>query len=120
RLARLHRGAARAGRHVHRAAEELPAAGAVESPLGARLSETVLVLRFSAVGDVVLTSPAIDALRQAWPDARIVYAIKERLAHLVRHHPAVNEVIGLRAGEGPLSYSGRLRAAKPTAVLDLH
>lgn len=84
------------------------------------MSQTVLVLRFSAVGDVVLTAPAIDALRTAWPDARIVYALKERLAHLVQHNPAVDQVIALRAGEGPLSYSRRLRAARPTVVLDLH
>jgi heptosyltransferase II len=84
------------------------------------MSETVLVLRFSAVGDVVLTSPAIEALRRALPEARIVYAIKERLAHLVSENPNVDEVIALRPGEGPLSYASRLRAAKPTAVLDLH
>lgn len=80
----------------------------------------MLVLRFSAVGDVVLTSPAIDALRAAWPGARIVYAVKERLAHLVEQNPAVDEVIALRDGEGPLGYARRLRAANPTAVLDLH
>ena len=84
------------------------------------MSQTVLVLRFSAVGDVVLTAPAIDALRAAWPDARIVYAVKERLAHLVAHNPNVDEVIALRDGEGPLAYARRLRAAHPTAVLDLH
>lgn len=84
------------------------------------MTKTVLVLRFSAVGDVVLTAPAIDALRAAWPEARIVYAIKERLAHLVEHNPAVNEVVALRPGEGPLSYARRLRATKPSVVLDLH
>jgi heptosyltransferase-2 len=83
-------------------------------------TRTVLVLRFSAVGDVVLTAPAIDALRKAWPDARIVYAIKERLAHLVEHNPAVDEVVALRPGEGPLGYARRLRATKPSVVLDLH
>ena len=84
------------------------------------MTGTVLVLRFSAVGDVVLTAPAIEALKAAWPDARIVYALKERLAHLVQHNPAVDEVVALRPGEGPLSYARRLRAVKPTAVLDLH
>jgi lipopolysaccharide heptosyltransferase II len=84
------------------------------------VSETILVLRFSAVGDVVLTSPAIEALRRALPDARIVYAIKQRLAHLVEQNPNVDQVIALRPGEGPLSYSARLRAVRPTAVLDLH
>ncbi len=84
------------------------------------MSRTVLVLRFSAVGDVVLTAPALDALRAAWPDARIVYAVKQRLAHLVEHNPNVDEVIALRDGEGPLAYARRLRAARPSAVLDLH
>lgn len=84
------------------------------------MKQTVLVLRFSAVGDVVLTSPAIEALRKAWPDARIVYAVKERLAHLVQHNPNVDAVVPLRAGEGPLSYARRLRAEQPTVVLDLH
>lgn len=84
------------------------------------MSQTVLVLRFSAVGDVVLTTPALDALRAAWPDARIVYAVKQRLAHLVAHNPNVDEVIALREGEGPLSYARRLRATRPSAVLDLH
>jgi len=84
------------------------------------VTKTVLVLRFSAVGDVVLTAPAIAALREAWPDARIVYAIKERLAHLVEHNPNIDEVIALRDGEGPFSYASRLRAARPGVVLDLH
>ncbi len=84
------------------------------------MTGTVLVLRFSALGDVVLTAPALDALRAAWPRARIVYAVKERLAHLVEHNPNVDEVVGLREGEGPLAYARRLRALRPAAVLDLH
>ncbi len=84
------------------------------------MSETILVLRFSAVGDVVLTAPAIEALRNALPDARIVYAVKERLAHVLQHNPNVDQVIALREREGPLSYARRLRAERPTVVLDLH
>jgi lipopolysaccharide heptosyltransferase II len=81
--------------------------------------QTVLVLRFGAVGDVVLTAPALGALRAAWPGARIVYAVKQRLAHLVEHNPDVDEVIGLREGEGAFAYAKRLRAARPAALLDL-
>ncbi len=81
---------------------------------------SVLVLRFSAVGDVVLTSPAIEALAKAWPKTRIVFAVKERLAHLVQHNPYVHEVFALREGEGPLSYVRRLRQLKVDSVLDLH
>ena len=83
-------------------------------------AESVLVLRFSAVGDVVLTSPAIEALRRAWPKARIVYAIKSRLAHLARANPNIDEVISLEPGEGPWSFARKLRAARCETVLDLH
>ncbi len=82
--------------------------------------KSVLVLRFSALGDVVLTSPAIEALRLAWPDTRIVFAVKERLAHVVQHNPNVDEVFPLKSGEGPLSFARRLRALSVDAVLDLH
>jgi lipopolysaccharide heptosyltransferase II len=83
-------------------------------------AESVLVLRFSAVGDVVLTSPAIDALRRAWPKTRIVYAVKARLAHLVRANPNIDEVLTLDPGEGPFSFARKLRAARCETVLDLH
>ena len=84
------------------------------------MSRTVLVLRFGAIGDLVLTAPAIHALRRAWPDARIVYAVKQRLSHLVEHNPNVDEVIALGDREGPLAFARRLRAARPSVVLDLH
>ena len=82
--------------------------------------DSVLVLRFSAVGDVVLTAPALEALRIAWPGTRILVAVKERLAHLLRHNPDVDEVVELRGGEGAVSFARRLRQKRPGAVLDLH
>ena len=33
---------------------------------------SVLVLRFSAVGDILLASPAIEALHRAWPETKIL------------------------------------------------
>lgn len=81
---------------------------------------TVLVLRFSAVGDVLLTTPALDALRTAWPDARIVFGTKEFIGDMIRHHPAVDEVVGLQKGEGVRDYTRRLKATGFTMCLDLH
>ena len=81
---------------------------------------SVLVLRFSALGDVVLTAPALEALRTAWPGTRIVVAVKERFAHLVRHNPNVDDVLELRPDEGPLRFARRVRKRAPGAILDLH
>ena len=81
---------------------------------------SVLVLRFSALGDVVLTAPAIEALRLAWPQTRIIYAIKSHLAHVVQHNPNIDQVVSLEPGEGIFSFSKRLRALRYGALLDLH
>lgn len=82
--------------------------------------ESVVVLRFGAVGDLVLTAPALEALRSAWPRTRIVLAVKERFAHLVRHNPNVDAVVELAEDEGPLRFARRLREQRPSAILDLH
>jgi heptosyltransferase-2 len=82
--------------------------------------ESVLVLRFSALGDVVLTAPALEALHLAWPKTRIRFAVKARYAHLVEHNPHVNEVIPLAEDEGPWHFSQRLKIEPPSAILDLH
>jgi len=82
--------------------------------------DSVLVLRFSALGDVVLTAPAIEALKTAWPRTRVIFAVKERLAHLIAASPYVDEVFPLKADEGPIAFARRLRALKVSVVLDLH
>jgi lipopolysaccharide heptosyltransferase II len=84
------------------------------------LPQSVLVLRFSSVGDVILTAPALAALHSAWPQARIIYAIKSSLRHLVAHNPHVHQVVSLEPDEGLVSFSRRLRALGYDALLDLH
>jgi heptosyltransferase II len=81
---------------------------------------SIAVLRFGAMGDVLLTAPAVEALRQAWPKTRIVFVVNERLRHLVAHNPNVDEVVALAEGEGTISLARRLRALRVAAVLDLH
>ena len=80
----------------------------------------VAVLRFSAVGDVVLTSGAIHALKTAWPEAELIYVTKEPLAPLVAHNPYVSHVLTLMPRESTLSLRRRLAALHPDAILDLH
>jgi heptosyltransferase-2 len=82
--------------------------------------DSVAVLRFGALGDVVLAAPALQALRTAWPGTRIIVAVKERFAHLLRNNPNVDELLELRPGEGALRFARRLRERRPGAILDLH
>ncbi len=50
----------------------------------------ILVIRASAVGDVLNTLPAVEALRAAYSDSFIGYLADERSFDLVAGHPAIN------------------------------
>jgi heptosyltransferase-2 len=53
----------------------------------------VLIRGTNWIGDVVMTFPAIGAVRETLPKARITVLVKPWVADLVRMHPAVDEVV---------------------------
>ena len=72
---------------------------------------SLLVRATNWLGDAVMTTPALAAVREGFPDARIVLLARPLVAELFRHHPDVDEVMVYeRPGrhEGAL---GRLRLA---------
>lgn len=58
-----------------------------------RVSRSILIIRLSAIGDVVMASPLIDALRRAHPDAHIAWLAQPDCAALLEAHPGLDEVI---------------------------
>lgn len=94
--------------------------------------ERILLLKPSALGDVVHTIPVLPKLRARYPRARIDWLITRENADLVREHP---DLSGIRlfprrdfarfgrnwnATLGPLRFLKDLRAADYDLVIDLH
>jgi lipopolysaccharide heptosyltransferase I len=52
----------------------------------------ILFIRLSAVGDVINTLPALEALRRGLPDAFIGYVVEDRAHDLISNHPSVTKV----------------------------
>lgn len=52
----------------------------------------VLVIRLSALGDVVNTLPTLEALRRGLPQAHIGFAVEDRAKDLLVGHPSVDRV----------------------------
>ena len=65
----------------------------------------VLLVRLRLIGDVVLTTPAIRAVRERFPDAHLSYLVEPLSAPVVRRNPHLDEVIVTAAPDAP----GRLR-----------
>jgi lipopolysaccharide heptosyltransferase I len=62
----------------------------------------ILLVRLSAMGDIIHVLPAFGVLRRAFPEARIDWLIEERFASLIRDYPGLNGLIRIprRKGEG--------------------
>jgi len=70
------------------------------SPGDDRTIERLLVVRLSAMGDVIHTLPAAEALRQSFPSAMIGWLVEERWAELLCAPAAARR--GARSAERPL------------------
>ena len=51
----------------------------------------ILVSQLRRLGDVVLTTPLLEDLRRAFPDATVDFLVGDRAAPLLDHHPLVHE-----------------------------
>jgi len=93
-----------------------------------------LIVRLSAVGDVINVLPTLASLRAQRPDAYIAWAVEEAAADLLQGHPHLDEVIvvplkswkrslpfGLVAGlKGLSELSSRLKNGAFDVTLDAH
>ena len=80
----------------------------------------ILCVRFSSIGDVLLTTPLVRALHRRHPEAELYFVTKRAMAPLVVENPHLTNVLALRPDERLSDFAQRLRALGPTHGLDLH
>ena len=78
----------------------------------------ILVLRFSSIGDIVLTTPVLRALAQQVPGAEVHFATKPAYRGLLEPNPHLTKVHCLTGSLGELVRE--LQAERFDYVIDLH
>ena len=78
----------------------------------------VLVIRFSSIGDIVLTSPVVRSLAQSPQVTEVHFLSKEGFQKLLRPNPYLSKVHGLQ--NSFKKTISRLRAENFDHVIDLH
>jgi len=53
----------------------------------------ILLVRLSAIGDIVFASPLVGALRRACPEGHIAWLVQPECSALLDHHPDLDETI---------------------------
>lgn len=78
----------------------------------------ILILRFSSIGDIVLTTPVIRCLRLQMPHAEIHYLTKPAFKVVLEHNPYIHQ---LHLLDKPLwAKANELRKLNFDLVVDLH
>lgn len=86
----------------------------------------ILLIRLRLIGDVVLTTPAIRAVRRALPDAHLAYLVEPHASAAVAGNPHLDDVIvapltrGLARVRADAALAVRLRRARYDTVVDFH
>jgi heptosyltransferase-2 len=83
-------------------------------------SPNILAVRFSSIGDILLITPLLRAIRHAYPSARVTVVTKRDYLPLLSHNPHISRVIGLAPGRSLTSLATELRGDQYTDLLDLH
>jgi lipopolysaccharide heptosyltransferase II len=86
----------------------------------------ILLVRLRLIGDVVLTTPLIRALRRRYPGAQLTYVVEAAAAPVVRGNRNLTDIVVVRRTRGvarvrdDLALALRLRRQHFDIALDLH
>jgi heptosyltransferase-1 len=57
------------------------------------IMKRLLIIKLSALGDVVMTLPALKALKATWPEAEIDWLVEPSSKNLLEAHPDINRLL---------------------------
>jgi len=106
------------------------------APIDQSSIKKILLIRLDNIGDVLVTTPSVRALRKKYPDAEIHILVRPSTAGLVIHNPNLNQVIqfeppwlhrsgALRLWDSLLTFKDnatirRLREEKYDLIIEFH
>lgn len=95
----------------------------------------ILIVKLSAIGDVIHVLPSLSVLREHYPDAHITWVVEEAAADVIKNHPYLDEVLISRRKKWSQDFRGgqfrsvlqemssfikKLRQRRYDLVIDFH
>jgi heptosyltransferase I len=85
----------------------------------------ILLIKLSAVGDVIHTIPVLNKLRRRYPAAQLDWLVTPAIGELLRHHPAISNVVEFARDDWsapwrPVRLAAKLRRTRYDLVVDMH
>lgn len=70
--------------------------------------ERILLMKLRRMGDTLILTPTLRALRESYPDARVVVVVPSEWVELLETNPHLDRIIGYRSGS-PVSFVSLIR-----------
>ena len=83
-----------------------------------KITLKILVIRFSSIGDVVLTTPVIRCLKKQLPNAEIHFITKKGFSSILQDNPNIDKLITIQSSIQEVLV--QLREEKYDWIIDLH
>lgn len=88
------------------------------------MTQRILIVRLSAVGDTILSLPVLCALRKEYPNSRIGWVVGSGAADIVRGHDALDDLFvltknDLKTVKAYWAFLKRIREWQPTTLIDV-
>lgn len=78
----------------------------------------VLIVRFSSIGDIVLTSPLVRCLKQQNPETELHYLTKKKFSAVLEHQPLIDKLFTI--SKEITEIIPQLKSEKYDFIIDLH
>ena len=80
--------------------------------------QKILIIRFSSIGDIVLTTPIIRCIKKQIPNAEVHYLTKECYKNVVSNNPYITQIHTLK--DSLSDTIALLKAENYSYIVDLH
>ncbi|TAE00904.1 MAG: lipopolysaccharide heptosyltransferase II [Bacteroidetes bacterium] len=83
----------------------------------------ILIIRLSSIGDIILTTPLIRAVRKQFPEAEIDFLVKTEFSDLLKYNLQINKIIKFDKNlkiKGLNELKNQIQAQKYDWIIDLH
>lgn len=78
----------------------------------------ILIVRFSSIGDIVLTTPIVKAVKEQLQHVEIHYLTKKSFASLLHDNPAISKIYTIEKSINEIT--NQLKVEKYDYIIDLH
>ena len=79
----------------------------------------ILIVRFSSIGDIVLTTPVVRILKQQL-QAEIHFAVKSQFVNVIEENPNIDRIWALQEAQSIRVYTRDLKGENFDYIIDLH